>query len=77
MRLHAHKGNNRTKAKCRTVTVLLNGQDVTNGCIACDTRQGWVEEYARLAPPLSGFYVGKDGNLARQRRHGKVRVEFV
>lgn len=77
MRLHGHKGNNRTKAKCRRATVTLNGVDVTRHTIACDTTQGWVEGYARLAPPLSGYYMDKGGkSLKTERRHGVVRLLF-
>ena len=75
MRLHAQKGNNRTRAKARRVTVTLNGVDVTPHTFNCDTRQGWVEGYARLMPPLSGYCMDKGGkSLKTERRHGVVRL---
>lgn len=77
MRLHAHKGNNRTRAKARRVTVTLNGVDVTPHTFACDTKQGWVEGFARLAPPLSGYYMDRGGkSLKTERKHGVVRLYF-
>lgn len=76
MRLDVRKGNWRTQRRCRRTRVFLDEVDVTSRTFALDTREGWVRCYA-ASPNGTGFFVGRDGDVAWEQRHGRVRVERI
>jgi len=71
MRLSVHKGNNRSRKRCRDISVFLNGRDITHGCFSFDTREGWANCFVRKA---DGQYSIKDDRVLRACLRGQVKV---
>lgn len=52
-------------------SVLLNGRDITNGCVWFDDRSGEAE---RLKCDSRGEFYVKDGGFAREMLRGHIEV---
>lgn len=54
-------------------TVLLDGEDVSVWCFSVDGTE-WGADCYTPSPVDGGPFVGEDGGLVAERRHGKVRL---
>lgn len=54
------------------ITVKIDGEDVSRGCIACNTEEGWVEMY--VMDDNNEFILDDDG-LRTAKFFGNVVVE--
>ena len=53
----------------------LDGEDISDWCVAADDEEGWADCYARNAEGKT--YLDSDGQVARApRRFGVVRLEI-